>query len=191
MVDELRVEVTTLLYEIREGQEAARSRLVTLVYDQLRQMAAKFMRRERPDHTLTPTALVHEAYLKLLDEDVLNNAQNRNYFFAAAAQAMLQILVDHARKRQSIKRGGGSQRVPLDEVLDAFEQPGIDVIALHDALSELAQLNVRQSEIVKLRFFGGLTVSQVAEQLEVSVSLVESDWRKASAFLRQRLGRGT
>jgi RNA polymerase sigma factor (TIGR02999 family) len=190
MADDLQTQVTTVLDEIRAGQQAARARLVALVYDQLHQIAADLMRHERPGHTLTPTALVHEAFLKLLNEEALARAENLTYFYAAAAKAMRQILVDHARQRQAIQPGTASQRVPLDEVLEVFEKPGVNVLGLHDALEQLAQLHQRQSEVVTLRFFGGMTPAQVAEQLEVSVPLVESDWRKATAFLRKYLGPG-
>jgi len=179
--------VTPLLAQVRAGNEHARHQLGELVYAELRRIAAGFLRRQRPDPLLQPTALVHEAFLRLLREDTLRKASNRAYFFAAAARAMRQVLVDHARERATRKRGGGRQRVRLDDVLDLFEKPSLDVLRLHDALDELATLHGRQSQIVELRFFGGYTVAEVAGLLDVSVSLVEKDFRQARAFLRGRL----
>jgi RNA polymerase sigma-70 factor (ECF subfamily) len=180
-------EVTTLLDAIRAGKAEAKSQLVELVYAELRKLASGLMRRERAGHTLQPTALVHEACLRLLTPDVLKVAQNRAHFFAAAARAMRHILVDHARQRAAGKRGGGQETRTLDEVLDHFAERNLDLVAVHDALTELATLNERQSQVVELRFFGGYTVEEVAEHLQVSITTVERDFRKACAFLRTRL----
>jgi RNA polymerase sigma factor (TIGR02999 family) len=180
-------EVTTLLEEIRAGSAGAGDRLVALVYDELRRLAAALMRRERPGHTLQPTALVHEAVVRLLRPSALAGARSRAQFLTAAARAMRRVLVDHARERAAGKRGGGRERQPLDEVLEYFAEQRLDLLALHDALDHLAVLHERQAQVVELRFFGGYTVEEIAEQLQVSVSTVESDFRKATAFLRGQL----
>jgi RNA polymerase sigma factor (TIGR02999 family) len=180
-------EVTTLLGEIRAGQAGAWDELVELIYAELRRLASGLLRRERPGHTLQTTALVHEALLRLLRPDVQGGAQNRAQFLAAAARAMRRVLVDHARGRATDKRGGGQEQVPLDEALDYFARQHLDVLAVHEALDGLAALHKRQSQVVELRFFGGYTVEEVADLLQVSVSTVESDFRKATAFLRSRL----
>lgn len=187
MAADLQEDVTTLLDRIRAGDTTARDRLVERLYPELHQMAVGFMLQERRDHTLQPTALLHEALLQLLDGAVLEKASNRRYLFAAVARAMRQVLVDHARQRATDKRGAGCGRVPLDEALRPFEEQHLDVLAVHEALEQLAQLNERHAQIMELRFFGGLTVPEVAKLLNVSVSLVEKDFRRASAFLRSRL----
>jgi RNA polymerase sigma factor (TIGR02999 family) len=183
-------EVTTLLEQIRLGNAGARDQLVALVYDELRRLGGGLLRRERPGHTLQPTALVHEAVLRLFRPDALAAAQGRAQFLAAAARAMRQVLVDHARQRAADKRGGGRERLPLDDVLDHFAEQRLDLLALNEALTRLAGLHERQSQVVELRFFGGYTVEEIAEQLGVSVSTVESDFRKATAFLRGQLSDG-
>jgi RNA polymerase sigma-70 factor, ECF subfamily len=180
-------EATALLRDAQSGSETARDRLFSLVYDELREAAGRLMGRERADHTLQPTALVNEALVRLLDQDALRQAGSRSYFFAAASRAMRQVLVDHARSRAASKRGGGRGRVPLDETLAWMEAQKLDVLDLHEGLERLAALNERQARVVEMRFFGGFTVEEVAEALGVSVSLVEGDMRKASAFLRARL----
>jgi RNA polymerase sigma factor (TIGR02999 family) len=180
-------EVTRLLQNIYQGDGAAKDRLVRLVYDELHGIAAGLLHQHGGSETLPPTALVHEAYLRLDAARVFAGAPNHHYFFAAAAQAMRQVLVDHARCRQAEKRGKGKQRVALDAVLDYFCQQNLDVVALHEALNDLAALNERQSQVVNLRFFGGFTVAEVAEQLGVSVSTVESDFRLARAWLHRQL----
>ena len=183
-------EVTILLEEIRAGSPGARDQLVALVYDELRRLGGDLLRRERPGHTLQPTALVHEAVLRLFRPDALSAAQGRAQFLAAAARAMRQVLVDHARRRAADKRGGDRERLPLDDVLDHFAEQHLDLLAIHEALTRLAGLHERQSQVVELRFFGGYTVEEIAGQLAVSVSTVESDFRKATAFLRGRLSEG-
>jgi RNA polymerase sigma factor (TIGR02999 family) len=187
VTDDLRPEVTPLLDAIRGGNLDARNQLVHLVYDELRRVAGGLMQRERAGHTLQPTDLVNEVFLRLLHADDLARAQDRAHFFAAAARAMRNILVDHARRRATEKRGGGQEFVPLDEALDYFASQKLDVLAVHEALEQLAALHERQSQIVELRFFGGYTVEEVAELLEVSVSTVEGDFRKATAFLHSQL----
>ena len=183
-------EVTTLLEEIRAGDSGARDQLVALVYDELRRLGGGLLRRERPGHTLQPTALVHEAVVRLFRPDALSAAQGRAQFLAAAARAMRQVLVDHARRRAAEKRVEGQMREPLDETLQFFAAQNLDILAVHEVLEPLAALHERQARIIELRFFGGFTVPEVAELLGVSVSLVESDVRKASAFLRSRLAAG-
>jgi RNA polymerase sigma factor (TIGR02999 family) len=183
-----RGELSILLDAARAGGADARDRLVRAIYDELRRIARGLMHRERPGHTLQPSALVHEALLRLLDGDALAEVPNRRYLFAAAAQAMRQVLVDHARRRRTRKREEPRARVPLDEALAAFEEGGLDVIALHEALDRLAQAHPRPAQVVDLRFFGGLPVPEVAELLGVSDSTVEGDWRFARAWLRRNLG---
>jgi RNA polymerase sigma factor (TIGR02999 family) len=180
-------QVTTLLDEIRAGKAEAQGKLVELVYAKLRRLAADLMQRERPGHTLQPTALVHEALLRLLSPDVLGQTRDRAHLLAAAARAMRHVLVDHARQRAADKRGGGQETLPLDPVLHYFADQKLDFLAVHEALNHLATLDQRQSQVVELRFFGGYTVAEIAEQLQVSVSTVESDLRKAMAFLRSQL----
>ena len=181
-------DLTALLDAARAGGEDAKDRLVRAAYGELRRMAAGFMRRERTDHTLQPSALVNEAVIRLLDGGGLVKAQDRRHLFAAAAQAMRQALVDHARTRGAAKRAGGRGRVPLDDVLAYFEAQHLDVIALHEAIDRLIALDERQGQVVVLRFFAGLSISEVAEVLDVSAATVEGDWRVARAWLRGQLG---
>jgi RNA polymerase sigma factor (TIGR02999 family) len=181
-------DLTALLGEVRAGRPGAQARLVGAIYDELRRTAGGLMRRERPDHTLQASALVNEALLRLLSGHVLVDAPNRRYLFAAAAQAMRQVLVDHARRRRASKRPSNRVRVPLDAALIAFDERGLDVIALHNALERLAGAHPRPAQVVELRFFGGLSVPEVAEALEVSDTTVEGDWRFARAWLREQLG---
>ena len=145
------------------------------------------MRRERTDHTLSPTAVVHEAVMRLLGDAVFDKAVDRNYLFASAARAMREVLIDHARRRATDRRGGGWQRMPLDDVVDYFEDQGLDVVAVHEALDRLAERNERQGQVMTLRYFGGLTVPEVAQALGVSVVTVERDWRLARAWLQGQL----
>jgi RNA polymerase sigma factor (TIGR02999 family) len=187
MSDDWTSEITLALQAAGQGQREAADRLVALVYDELRQVAAGLMKQERVEHTLQPTALVNEAFARIMDQDALKQATNRRYFFAAAARAMRQVLVDHARQRAADKRQGQRQRVPFEETLQHFEDQRLELLALNEALEELGRLNPRQAQIIDMRFFGGFTVPEVAELLSVSVSLVESDYRLARAFLRSRL----
>jgi RNA polymerase sigma factor (TIGR02999 family) len=185
---ERRGDLTALLGEVRAGDEDAKDRLVRAIYAELRRLAGGLMHHERPGHTLQPSALVHEALMRLLDGEALAEVPNRRYLFAAAAQAMRQVLVDHARRRRAAKREGGRARVPLDEALVALEEQGLDVLVLHEALDRLAEAHPRQAQVVTLRFFGGLSVPEVAESLAVSATTVESDWRFARAWLKGQLG---
>ena len=180
-------EVTKLLAAYAAGSQEAKNRLFELVYEELRGIANGLMRWEREDHTLQPTALVNKAYLKLFAGRELK-ADNRAYFFAAAANAMRQMLVDHARKRRAKIHGGELRRAPLDDVLDSLESTQrVDMVDLHEALEQLERFGKRQHEAIMLRFFGGLTYEEVAEHLNVSVSTVEKDWKMARAWLHGKL----
>ena len=180
--------LTHILGRAQAGDERARGELLVLVYDELRRVASGLMRRERPDHTLSPTAVVHEAVIRLLGEDVFDKPADRGFLFAAAARAMREVLIDHARRRAADRRGGGRRRVPLDAVVDYFEGQGLDVVAVHEALDRLAQRDPRQAQVMTLRYFGGMTVAEVAAALGVSVVTVERDWRLARAWLLGELG---
>jgi RNA polymerase sigma factor (TIGR02999 family) len=180
-------ELTVLLQEARAGRKDANDQLAKGIYNELRRVAAILLRRERADHTLQPSALVNEALVRLFGGSAIAEAPNRRYLFAAAGQAMRQVLVDHARRRRAAKRGGALTRVPLDEVLGFYEAQRLDILALNEALDRLMALNERQGLVVTLRFFAGLSVLEVAEALEVSVGTVESDWRVARAWLRNQL----
>ena len=181
-------EVSMLLQQLKDGDESVKEKLFDELQDELRQMASALMRRERPDHTLQATALVNEACMKLLDGDAIENANDRRYFFGMANRAMRQILVDHARKRQTAKRGGDYQRGSLDIVLDNFESSnGCQFEELEASLEELEKTSPRQREVVELRFFSGLSIPEVAEVLDVSEGTVERDWRIARAKLYQQL----
>ncbi len=187
MADERERDLTILLQQARAGDERAKRDVIALVYEELRRVAAHLMRRERPDHTLPPTAVVHEAVIRMVGEGVLDRAADRSFLFAAAARSMREILIDHARRRRADRRGGDRQRVPLDLVVDYFESQELDVVAVHEALDRLAKLNERQSQVITLRYFGGLTVPEVARALGVSVFTVERDWRFARAWLHGQL----
>ncbi len=188
MADEPRPGLTAILGRARTGDEQARTELVSLVYDELRVVASRLMRRERNDHTLSPTAVVHEAVIRLLGEAVFDRAADRSFLFASAARAMREVLIDHARRRGADRRGGGRQRVPLDAVVDYFEAQGLDVVSVHEALDRLAELDGRQAQVMTLRYFGGMTVPEVAKALGVAVVTVERDWRLARAWLASQLG---
>lgn len=179
-------EITQLLLDWRNGEASAFERLMPIVYDELRRLAGAFMRRQSPGHTLQTTALVNEAYLRLIDSDKVN-WQSRTHFFAISAQLMRRILVDAARRKQSQKRGGDHLQVTLDERFDIPLESETDMVALDDALKRLAELSPRQSRIVELRYFGGLTEEQVAGTLEISTRTVRRDWSVARAWLYREL----
>ncbi len=187
---EPRRDLTLILGKARAGDEGARGELITLIYDQLRHVASGLMRRERTDHTLSPTAVVHEAVIRLMGDAVFDEAPDRGYLFASAARAMREVLIDHARRRAATRRGKGWRRVPLDLVADYFEEQGLDVVAVHEALDRLSVLNERQAQVMTPRYFGGLTVPEVAAALAVSVVTVERDWRLARAWIRGQLREG-
>jgi len=179
--------VTQLLGEWAEGNEEALQRLIPLVYDELRRQARRYFRRERADHTLQSTALVHEAYLRLCLQQAPRFA-NREHFFAISAQLMRQILVEHARRHRAAKRGGG-HKLALDDSLALANMKDPDVIALDEALHQLAQLDPRQSHIVELRFFGGLSITEIASVLHVSPATVKRDWVTARVWLHHAVSR--
>lgn len=181
-------EITALLEAVRAGECGVQQQIVQRVYDRWHRIAAAFMRRERGDHTLGPTALLHEAFIRLVGGGAFRTAANRTVLFAAAARAMRQTLADHARRRDAAKRGGGGRRVPLDGLFDHFEAQRVDVLALRDAIDRLQESHERPSLVVTLRCFGGFTVREVAEMLGVSVATVENDFRFARAWLWKRLG---
>jgi RNA polymerase sigma factor (TIGR02999 family) len=179
-------DVTTLLLAWNEGDEDALGQLMPLVYAELRRLARHYMRGERPGHTLQTTALVNEAYLRLVDARRVR-WQNRAHFFAVSARLIRRILVDFARERGYKKRGGGVRHVSLDRALDLGQQPDKDLMALDEALQALAEFDPRKGQVVELRFFGGLSVEEVAEVLQVSPETVRRDWRLAKAWLKRRL----
>ena len=179
-------QVTQLVMAWSEGDQSALERLTPLVHQELRRLAHHYMKGERPGNTLQTTALVNEAYLKLIDQKRVKS-KNRTQFFALAATLMRHILVDHARDRQSLKRGGGAQRVSLDTALTVCGDRDEDLVALDDALVRLADVDVRKSKVVELRFFGGLSVEETAEALDVSAVTVMREWRMAKAWLYDSL----
>ena len=179
--------ITQLLVDWGKGVQAALEKLMPLVYSELRRLASAYLRRERAGHTLQPTALVNEAYLKLVDQ---RNAkwQNRAHFFGISAQLMRRILVDHARQHQAVKRGGSAlQRVSITSAETLVKQPEVDLLALNEALDELAKMDPQQERIVELKFFGGLSIEEIAEVLGVGHATVERDWKMARAWLRRQL----
>ena len=178
--------ITRLLNAWQNGDATARDRLFVLVYQELRRRASLQLRHERQGHTLRPTALVHEAYLRLMGQDRVK-WQNRAQFFAIASEMMRRVLVDHARERKAAKRGGTAVRVALEEDVAAAEAREVDLIALDSALDELAAMDPRQSRVVELRFFGGLGTAEIAEVLDVSRATVDRDWRFARTWLYRRL----
>ncbi len=181
-------EVTRLLLAWNEGDESALEKLVPLVYQELRRLAKRQLRRERPDHTLQTTALINEAYLQLVD---IRNVRwrNRAHFFALCARLMRRILVDFARSRHYTKRGGGAQPIALDESLVVSAKLSTDLVAVDDVLNALTKIDVRKGQVVELRFFGGLTVEETAEVLKVSPETVKRDWKLAKAWLLRELSR--
>jgi RNA polymerase sigma-70 factor, ECF subfamily len=183
-----RGDVTAMLDEVRAGRPEAQDRLVRAIYGELLRTARGLMRRERRDHTLEAGALVHESLLRLFKGEALTGIPDRRHLLTAAAQAMRQVLVDHARRRNAGKRAGQRARVPLDQVLASFDERGLDVIDLHEALERLAQAYPRQAQVVTLRFFGGMSIPEVVATLGVSDTTVETDWRFARAWLRDQLG---
>src|SRR5438309_3896012 len=178
--------VTQLLVAWGNGDEAARDRLMPLVYHELHRLAHQYMNKERPGHTLQTSALVNEAYLRLIDQKQVH-WQNRAHFFGIAAQLMRRILVDYARSRRYQKRGGEAQQVELNEAMIVSRERAADVIALDDALKSLAEFDERKSQIVELRFFGGLSIEETAQVLEVSPGTVMRDWTLTKAWLRKAI----
>jgi RNA polymerase sigma factor (TIGR02999 family) len=179
-------EVTRILSEIEPGDPSAAERLLPLVYGELRRLAAARMANERADHTLDATALVHEAYLRLVGHQ---HFEGRGHFFAAAAEAMRRVLVDHSRNRARLKRGGGTHRIDLDRLTDPASATDEDLLALDDALDRLARRYPQAAEIVKLRFFAGMTLDEAAETLGVSLRTANRQWAFARAWLAAALAR--
>ncbi len=182
-------EITHLLRAWGQGDAAALEKLMPLVYAELRRLARRYMKRQRPDHPLQTTALVNEAYLRLIDSSRVQ-WQDRAHFFAVSAQLMRRILVDFARAQGNLKRGGGAQQLSLDQAMEVSAERNADLIALDDALNTLATMNPRQSQIVELRYFGGLSEEETAEALTVSPRTVRRDWSLARAWLYRELNRG-
>jgi RNA polymerase sigma factor (TIGR02999 family) len=178
--------LTELLHDWREGDKAALDRLTPLVYDELRRIAHRYVQREREGHTLQTTALVNEAYLRLAGQQKVA-WQNRAHFFAVTAQVMRHILIDHARRRRYAKHGGETQQVSIEDASVMTEQRAADLIALDEALVELAKLDPRKSRVVELRYFGGLSLEETAEVVNVSLMTVRRDWRAAKAWLYKKV----
>ena len=179
-------QITQMLVDWGNGDQAALEKLTPLVYTELHRLARRYMGRERPGHTLQTSALVNEAYIRLIDWKKIQ-WQNRAHFFAVSAQLMRRILVDFARTRNYAKRGGAVRNVSLEEATVISREKSGDIVALDDALDSLAQLNERQSRVVELRFFGGLSLEEIAEVLKVSVGTVRRDWSLARAWLHREL----
>jgi len=180
-------EITQLLAELRNGDSAAESRLAALVYDDLYRIARRYMRRERPEHTLQATVLVHDAYLRLVNQED-QNWENRSHFFAVAARLMRQILIDHARMHKAQKRGGPQARLPLDEIVIVSHDRLDQILAVDEALTRLGARDARLARIVEMRFFGGLTEEEIAEAIGISPRTVKRDWQVAKAWLHADLG---
>ncbi len=177
--------VTQVLLEWRSGNQEALDRLMPMVYDELRRLAGRYMRSERSEHTLQATALVNEAYIRLVDMEV--SWQDRAHFFAVAARLMRRLLVDHARAHQRVKREGGAAKVSLDEAVEVSSKPSVDLVALDEALTRFATFDPRKAEIIELHFFGGLSNEEVAEALGISRATVQRDLRLAKAWLSREL----
>jgi RNA polymerase sigma-70 factor (ECF subfamily) len=182
-------QVTQLLLDWGNGDKAALDKLVPVVYQELRRLAAYYMRRERPGHTLQTSALVNEAYMRLVDYSQMR-WQSRAHFFAVAAQAMRRILVEHARKRHFAKRGGGTVKVSFDEAAIVSQEQAADLVALDDALTSLEAMDERKARIVELRYIGGLNIEETAEVLAISPATVQREWRAAKAWLYREIKEG-
>jgi RNA polymerase sigma factor (TIGR02999 family) len=175
-----------MLIDWSGGDGEAPARLMPLVYEELRRLARQYLQRERPDHTLQATGLVHEAYIRLVDQTT-TTWQNRAHFFGVAAQVMRRILVDYARSHRAAKRGGTLEKIAFDEARAPLAENSVNLIALDDALKDLLAFDPRQSQIVELRFFGGLTNEEIGEVLDVSSTTVKREWRMAKAWLRREI----
>jgi RNA polymerase sigma factor (TIGR02999 family) len=182
-------EVTSLLEASSQGDKEALNKLLPLVYAELRKLAGRYLRRERPDHSLQATALVHEAYLRLINQEV--SWQNRMHFFGVAAEMMRRILIDNARKHHASKRGSGAVKLALDEALDMADEKAAELIALDEALSRLATFDPQKSKIVELRFFGGLAIEETAAALGLSTATVVRQWKLAKAWLYHEVNRSS
>lgn len=184
-----RDQVTTLLASWSQGNAQAREALLPLVYDELRRLAASYLRRERSDHTLQATALVHEAYLRLVDQKDIH-WKDRGHFFAITAQLMRRILVDHARKHLAEKRGSGAAKIPIEDAIVLSKEHPDEMLALDESLNRLAEVDKQQAQIVELRVFAGLGVEETAKLLQVSSATVKRDWCMAKAWLSLEIGKG-
>ena len=182
-------EVTLLLDRVNDGDSSAAEALIPLLYDELRGLAGGYLRGERAGHTLQPTALVHEAFLKLVGQENADY-KSRGHFMAIAAVAMRRILVNHAQKRSAAKRGGGAKRVPLADDLAVVDSPDLDLVALDEALNSLAERDARKARVVEQRFFAGMEMSQIAENLGVSLVTVKRDWEFARTWLAREIQAG-
>ena len=182
-------EITQLLMNWSQGDKAALDQLVPLVYPELRRLAKRHMARESPEHTLQTSALINEAYLKLIDQQSVP-WQNRSHFFAVAAQVMRHILIDHARRQHYDKRGAGAQHIPLDEAAIVQQGRAAQLVALDEALNALADLDPRRSQIIELRFFGGLSAEEIAEVMKISPATVQREWQAAKAWLHHMMTSG-
>src|SRR5499426_1649587 len=178
--------ITQLLIRWRDGDKAALDELAPLVYSELRRLARYYLRAERSGHTFQPSDLVHEAYLRLVDEKEID-WRNRAHFFGIAAVRMRHILVEHARSRRAAKRGGGERRAPLNEADRLVEENDVNLLSLNDALQRLEALDPQKSRVVELRYFGGLTIEETAEALKISPATVKRDWSMARAWLRSEI----
>jgi RNA polymerase sigma factor (TIGR02999 family) len=179
-------EISVILKDWSGGNRASADVLLTLVYDELRKIAGKYLRKERSGHTLQPTALVHEAYMKMIDISDIN-WQDRAHFFAVSANVMRHILVDPARAKLADKRGGDSERIALEDAISLSNEPNVDLLAVDEALNELAGFDEQQSRIVELRFFGGLTIEETAHVVGISPATVKREWTMAKAWLHRKL----
>ena len=185
MTENLQV-ISVILKDWSGGDRASADRLLSLVYDELRKIAGQYLRKEKSDHTLQPTALVHEAYMKLIDISDIS-WQDRAHFFAVSANIMRHILVDHARAKLAEKRGGDAQRISLEDADSLSSEPDVDLLAVDEALNELAEFDEQQSRIVELRFFGGLTIEETAHVAGISPATVKREWAMAKAWLHRKL----
>jgi RNA polymerase sigma factor (TIGR02999 family) len=182
-------EITQLLLSWSKGDKAALDQLIPLVYPELRRLAQRYMRQENSAHTLQTSALINEAYLRIVDQQDVQ-WQDRAHFFAVAAQVMRHILIDHARSHHYAKRGAGALHVPLDETAVISKERASEFVALDDALSSLATIDARKSQLVELRFFGGLTVEEIAEVMKLSPITIKREWRSAKAWLHLEISKG-
>jgi RNA polymerase sigma factor (TIGR02999 family) len=178
--------ITQLLADWSNGDQAALEKLMPIVYGELRRLAKSYLRHERPDHTLQPTALVHEAYLRLIDQSAVT-WQNRAHFFGIAAEMIRRVLVNHAVARQAEKRGGPVPKLSLDKAVDFFQRQDLNLVALDHALTGLAAVDPQQSRIVELRFFGGLTIEETAEILRLSPATIKREWSVAKLWLLREI----
>lgn len=177
---------TQLLIDYSNGKKESLDEMLPLVYEELHRLAEKYLRQERPNHTLQPTALIHEVYLRLIDQHSVNWS-NRSQFIGLAAQMMRRILVNHAEAHKASKRGDGFNKITFDESIAFFEDQNLDILSLHKALNKLAEHDEQKSRVVELRFFGGLTIEETAEVLEKSTATIEREWTFARAWLRREL----